>query len=81
MGIISYTHFKGEEMQKFLSIVALGLIGLVSQASAADPLWFTDTMSTMAEVLVMVGTAISAIVGVKVAPLVWHYIRPILFRG
>lgn len=68
-------------MQKFLSIVALGLVGTASSVFAADPIWFTETMATMGEVLVMVGTAITAIVGVKVAPLVWHYVKPILFRG
>jgi hypothetical protein len=82
MGIISYTHtLKELEMFKFLSMVGLSVLGLASNALAVDPAWFTDAMTQFSAIEVMVGTVITAVVAIKIAPIVWHYIKPILFRG
>lgn len=64
-------------MTKLLIMLGFASVG----AFAADPAWFTDVQTQMGDIAIMVGTAISAIVAVKVAPLVWNYVKPILFRG
>lgn len=70
-------------MKKF-STLALGLfVGLTTLASnafAADPAWFTDLNTNLAGILVMAGTALTAVISIKLVPLAWGFVKQVLSR-
>ena len=68
-------------MKRFLSIIALGLIGLSTNALAADPTWFTDLSTALAAILVMAGTALGGIIAIRLVPMAWEKLKPMVLRG
>lgn len=66
---------------KFGFAVLGSLVALSSNVMAADPTWFTDLTTSMTAISVMAGTALAAVITVKLVPLAWRYIAPIIGRG
>lgn len=74
---------KSNGLTKFSKIVAMGalaIVGLSSNAMAADPAWFTDLNTTLAGILVMVGTALTAVISIRLVPLAWGFVKQVIGR-
>ncbi|ARU49405.1 hypothetical protein [Sulfurospirillum diekertiae] len=70
------TNFK-----KIVAMGALAIVGFSTNAMAADPAWFTDLNTTLAGILVMVGTVISAVIAIRLAPIAWDHIKRVINRA
>ena len=64
-----------------VAVAGTAVAGTVSNGVAADPTWFTDATTQMTAIGVMAGTALGAVIAVKLVPLAWKYIAPIFSRG
>lgn len=66
-------------VSKVATGVAVGMM-LVTGAHAADPQWFTDLNTQVAAIAVMVGTVLTGMIGLKLVPIAWDKIKPIISR-
>lgn len=70
------TNFK-----KIVAMGALAIVGLSSNAMAADPAWFTDLNTQLAGIAVMAGTVVTAVIAIRLVPLAWEHIKRVVARG
>ena len=70
-------------LRKYSKIGAMGalaIVGLSSNAMAADPAWYTDTTTQLIAIGVMVGGVLGYVISIDLAPLAWSKVKRILNR-
>lgn len=75
---------KSNGLTKFSKIVAMGalaIVGLSSNAMAADPTWYTDVNTALTAIVAMIGGVIATLVSIFIAPIAWSKIKYVLQRG
>lgn len=70
------TNFK-----KIVAVGAASIVGLSSNAMAADPAWFTDLNTQLGAIAIMAGTVVTAVIAIRLVPLAWVHISKIVSRG
>lgn len=69
------------KVSQYTTSAFVALTALSTNALAEDPQWFTDLSTEIGDIGLMAGTALGAVIGVKLVPLAWRYIAPIIGRG
>lgn len=75
---------KSNGLTKFSKIVAMGavaIVGLSSNAMAADPAWYTDLTTQLTSINGMVFAVLGSVIAISLAPLAWGYVKKVLNRG
>lgn len=75
---------KSNGLTKFSKIVAMGavaIVGLSSNAMAADPAWFTDLTTQLSGIQIMVLAVLASVISISLAPLAWGFVKKVLHRG
>lgn len=68
-------------VKKYVAMGALAVVGLSSNAMAADPTWLTTLTTELSSIQTMVGTVVGAIVAIAVVPLAWNFVKRVVSRG
>lgn len=65
-------------------VVAVGLgvsaLSTFAMAAPADPQWYTDLNLALVAILAMAGTVLGSVITIKLVPIAWDKIKPILSR-
>lgn len=75
---------KSNGFTKFSKIVAMGavaIVGLSSNAMAADPAWYTDLNTQLTSINGMVLAVLGSVIAIALAPLAWGFVKKVLNRG
>lgn len=75
---------KSNGLTNFKKIVAMGalaIVGLSSNAMAADPEWFTAVTTELGGIPTMITAILITLVAIFIAPIAWGKIKYVLQRG
>lgn len=68
-------------VKKVVATGAVAIVGVSSNAVAADPAWMTTLTTELTGIQAMTVTIIGAIVAIAVVPLAWNYVKRVISRG
>lgn len=68
-------------LQKFVAMVFVTVVGLSSNAMAAEPAWLTLLTTELTAIQGYVIGIIGAVVAIYIAPLAWNFIKRVIGRS
>lgn len=74
--------FEAENTNKapLFTKVAMGVALASTMVLADDPTWYTELNTTLSWIAIAVGSVLTTVIAIRLAPLAWIHIKRVIYR-